>query len=160
MKKKLWLICLLVLCLFTACASASEESGELDRAAEQIQQALPGGFEKIAQTDVYDYVFSSEDGSEMILHLCITTYDDESAVNITGLDIAAISAVFDAANTALVKEFTASGHSAAIYQGETCNYLCWTTSAQASAVMEYDPDSISEEEAMRIVQSVYEVPEE
>lgn len=160
MRIKLCAIFLLVLVLFSACSSANrtEEPDEPDQAASQIEEALPEEYKKISKTEVYDFVFSSENNSKLVFYLCVTTYSESVPESISGLDIHAISAIFDAENTAVVKEFDVDGHPAAIYRGETSNYLCWTSSPEASAVLEYDPDFISEEEAVRIALSVYENP--
>lgn len=160
MQIKLCCIFLMVLILFTACSAEKiAEPDELDQAASQIEEALPEEYKKISQTEVYDFVFSNDNDSTLVFHLCKTTYSESAPESISGLDIHAISAIFDAENTPVVKEFEVDGFPAAIYQGETCNYLCWTSSPEASGVLEYDPSVITEEDALHIVQSVYHIPQ-
>lgn len=156
MKKKLAAFLLLSLCIFTACTSS--EPDEMAQILEQMELTLGENYEKQTVTKVYDFEFANSQDDTMILHLCLTTYFAANPETVTGLDKAALSAVFDPESTPLQKEFTVSGHSAAIYQDDGHTYLCWTTSPEASGIMEYAPGTVTEEEALRIVRSVYKGP--
>lgn len=157
MKKLLTLLLLLTLCLFTACTSPAEPD-ELDKTAEQIEQALPEEYIKQSETQVYDFTFSDGQNGNMVYYICLTTYYEASPASVVGLDTNAISAVFDAEHTPVLREFEVSGHSAAIYQGENCRYLCCTSTPEASMVLEYDPDTLSEEDAIKVMESVFSNP--
>lgn len=157
MKKNFSAILLLVLCILTAC-SAPSKPNKMERMLEKVEQRLGEEYEKQAVTKVYDFSFTNGHGNTFMMYICVTTYFAADPEAVTGLDRAALSAVFDPENTPLQREFTVSGHSAAIYQDDDHTYLCWTTSPEASGVMEYAPGTITEEEALRIVRSVYEVP--
>lgn len=156
MKKKLATL-LLALCIFTAC-SAPSEPNEIEQILDNVEQAISEDFEKQTVTEVCNFELVNDQDDTMILHLCFTTYYGADPKDITGLNTAALSAVFDLENAQLQKEFSVSEHPAAIYQDETRAYLCWTSSPEASAVLEHTPGSIREEDAFRIVQSVYEHP--
>jgi len=155
--KKLSAIFLLALCILTAC-SAPSEPNEMEQMLEKVEQGLGEEYEKQSVTKVYDFEFTNGQGRTLTMYICATTYFAADPEAVTGLDKAALSAVFDPENTPLQKEFTVSGHSAAIYQDDAHTYLCWTTSPEASGVVEYTPGTITEEEALRIVRSVYEGP--
>lgn len=157
MKKKLSATLLLALCILTAC-SAPSEPNEMEQMLDKVEQGLGEDYEKQAVTRVYDFTYVNEQGNTLIMYLCITTYFAANPETVTGLDKAALSAVFDPESTPLQKEFTVSGHSAAIYQDDGHTYLCWTTSPEASGIMEYAPGTVTEEEALRIVRSVYKGP--
>lgn len=156
MKKKLAAFLLLSLCIFTACTSS--EPDEMAQILEQMELTLGENYEKQTVTKVYDFEFTNSQDDTMILHLCLTTYFAANPETVTGLDKAALSAVFDPESTPLQKEFTVSGHSAAIYQDDGHTYLCWTTSPETGGIMEYAPGTVTEEEALRIVRSVYKGP--
>lgn len=157
MKKKLSAILLLALCILTAC-SAPSEPNEMERMLEKVEQGLGGEYKKQSVTKVYDFAFTDNQGNTLTMYICVTTYFAADPEAVTGLDRAALSAVFDPENTPLQKEFTVNGHSAAIYQDDEHAYLCWTTSPEASGVVEYAPGTLTEEEALRVVRSVYERP--
>lgn len=156
MKKKLATL-LLALCIFTACSSPAEQD-EMEQMLQKVEQALGEDYEKQIVTKVYDFEFINDQDDMMILHLCLTTYYGADPEDVTGLNTAALSAVFDLEGAQLQKEFTVSEHPAAIYQDETHAYLCWTSSPETSAVLDHTPGAISEENALRIVQSVYKYP--
>ncbi len=155
--KKISATFLLALCILTACSVPSEPN-EMEQMLENVEQGLGEEYEKQSVTKVYDFEFSNDQGNTLIMYICATTYFAADPEAVTGLDMAALSAVFDPESTTLQKEFTVSGHSAAIYQDDDHTYLCWTTSPEASGILEYAPGTISEEDALRIVRSVYEGP--
>jgi len=157
MKKNLSAIFLLALCILTAC-SALLEPNKMEQMLEKVEQGLGEESEKQAVTKVYDFAFTNSHGNTFMMYICAATYFAADTETVTGLDKAALSAVFDPENTPPQKEFTVSGHSAAIYQDDDHTYLCWTTSPEASGVLKYAPGTITEEEALRIVRSVYEIP--
>ncbi len=143
--KKLSAIFLLVLCILTAC-SAPSEPNKMEQILEKVEQKLGEEYEKQTATKVHDFAFTNGHGNTFTLYICVTTYFAENPETVTGLDRAALSAVFDLENTPLQREFTVNGHPAAIYQDDDHTYLCWTTSPEASGVVEYVPGTITEEE--------------
>lgn len=143
MKKYIFIAVLLAVCLFFAC-SVIHESG------------IPQEFAKQSETELH-LLFTAADGEGNLIkyYLCLTTYHSAAPKDTLGLHTDAITAVFDIENTPLIREFDISGHPAAIYQGESANYICCTSSPTASVVMEYDPDSLSEENAVKTIQSIF-----
>lgn len=133
------LLLIAVLCLFTFQSS---------------QQDLPHE----AVTDIYPFTLSDKAGSTITIYICQTRYHPET-IQVTGLNVDAISSVFDIENTVLQKEFDTYGHPAAIYQGKNHSYLCWTASPNVSGVLEYETGSISEDDLIKIAESVYQNPE-
>ena len=156
MKKKIFLfsltllICILYVGFFTAPKTRIAAPLEIT--------SILSNTEKGFQTTVYSCDFTDEAEGRMVYHLCITKYDALPSHAITELHTAAVTAVFDIAHARLVKKFDSSGHPAAIYQSSDCNYICCTTSPEASVVLEYDPSTFSEDDVIRSIRSIYEKP--
>lgn len=155
MEKRQFAILALTLCTLTACFSPSKPD-KLEQAVEQIAQALDTGYEKQSATEVYRFHYSDGNGGRIVYHLCLTTYYAADPESVIGLDTDAISAVLDLENTPAEKELEVNGKPAVICQKDARTYLCWTISPEVSAILEYSPEAVSEEEALRIAQSVRE----
>ena len=145
--KKVFLF-LIVMCLFAGCYAPAQLTTP-DTSPEQ-------DFTKQWETQVYTVPFSDDQGNDLTYHICLTTYFEAVPNSITELDIHAIAAVFDVTSTVVQKKIDISGYPAAIYRGEGCSYLCCTSSPETSMVLEYDPEILGEEDALRIMQSVFE----
>ena len=155
-KSKLFIALLVALSLFSGC-SAPSESDKLEKIAEQVEQAIPSEYVKQYETETY-HLFSAADteGHGIEYYLCITTYYAADPESVPKLHTDAFASVFDLKNTSLIRELDISGHAAAIYQGAEQNYICCTSSPTASVVMEYDPDAVSEEDAIKTIRSIFE----
>ena len=165
MKRNLLIVPILLLVLLTACSApeAEKEEDELHKTLSRVEQALEDVLDdpqKRAVTEVLQFPFSDPDGNIMIFHYCLTTYYAQDPSTVTGLNMDAISAVFDPDSAILLEEFTVEGHSAAIYQANEWNYACWTSTPEESGIMQYDPDVVSWEDIHRIVESVYIPPQD
>lgn len=155
MKMKLLMPLLLIACVLCAC-SAPPEADPLKQMSENVQQAIPEDFEKQTETEVYTFQFTNSTGAELTYHICLTSYAESQSSNISGFHADAVRGIFDPDTAQLEKEFAISDHPAALYQLDDDSYLCCTSSPEASVVLEYPAGSISEEDAIRIIQSVYE----
>ena len=122
----------------------------------KVESALPTEYQKQYEVEVIQYTFREPKGSEIQLYLCLTTYFEAEPEEPIGLHTEAFEAVFSVEDAVLIKEFDASGHAAAIYQTEACNYICYTTNAAASGVISYDPNLVSEDDMVHAVLSVYD----
>ena len=105
-------------------------------------------------TEVSDLVYSDGEGNNIIYHVCLTTYYGVEATAQTGLNTDAISAVISSDEAESCRECTVSGLPAAIYQKDGRAYLCWTIIPELSCVIEYDPAVESEEDMLRMAESV------
>lgn len=155
MKIKFFIPLFLIACILCAC-SAPQKSDPLTQMSERIQQAIPKDFEKQSDTEVYTFQFTDGTGAELAYHICLTSYEKSHDSHISGFHTDAIRAVFDPDTAQLQKEFVISDHPAALYQLDNVSYLCCTSSPEASVVLEYPVGSITEEDAVRIIQSIYE----
>lgn len=145
---------ILFLCFLTACANSSQPS-PLDKAAQTIENAIEKeGYEKQRQTEVYDFTFEDENDNRMVYYICLTTYYTEQPAE-TALDTDALWAVVSPDTVRLHKELTIEGHPAAYYQGQDQMYLCCTSTQEATVILQYDPDAVSEDTAFRVIQSIF-----
>ena len=155
MKIRLMLILLLIIVLLSACASPSPESGP-EEMLEQIGQALPDGYEKQSVTEVFDLTYTDSSGQTMVYYFCSTTYHAGYPGSVTGLDTDAVSAVFDLEDAFLQLELDIQGYPAAVYALDGCHYLCCTSSPESTLILKYNPDSVSQDDAVKTIRSAFE----
>ena len=80
--------------------------------------------------------------------------------SISGLNTEVLSLVFDLSSASLLEELEIHNCPAAIYSLNGTHYFCLTIAPQTSSVLEYTPDILSRETALRIMNSIFEYPEE
>ena len=159
MKMKTWFfiaaICiLLVLALAIAFANRPTPEDEMMDMLNRVENALGDEWKKQTVTKVSDLVYSDDEGNTIVYHVCTTTYYEADYSEQTGLNTNAISAVISPDETESYRECTISGLPAAIYQKNGRAYLCWTIMPELSCVIEYDPAVESEEDILRMAESV------
>ena len=159
MKKKIWLILavvciLLILFALIILANRPTPQDEMMNMLNRVENALGDEWEKKTVTEVSDLVYSDGEGNNIIYHVCLTTYYGIEAIAQTGLNADAISAVISPDEAESCRECTVSGLPAAIYQKDGRAYLCWTIMPELSCVIEYDPTVESEEDMLRVAESV------
>ena len=159
MKKKMWLIIaavcmLLVLVAVIIFVNRPTPQDKIMDMLNRVENALGDEWEKKTVTEVSDLVYSDGEGNNIIYHVCLTTYCGIEAIAQTGLNADAISAVISPDEAESCRECTVSGLSAAIYQKDGQAYLCWTIMPELSCVIEYDPAAESEEDMLRMAESV------
>ena len=159
MKKKTWLIIaavciLLVLAVTIILANRPAPQDEMTDMLNRMENALGDEWKKQTVTKVSDLVYSDGEGNNIIYHVCLTTYYGSEATAQTGLNTDAISAVISPDEAESCRECTVSGLPAAIYQKDGQAYLCWTIMPELSCVIEYDPAAESEEDMLRMAESV------
>lgn len=159
MKKTIWLIiaaaCILlvfaVAIIFVNCPTPRYEMMEM---LNRVENALGDEWEKQTVTEVSDLVYSDDGGNTIIYHVCVTTYYGVDATEQTGLNTDAISAVISPDTAESFRECNVSNLPAAIYQKDGRAFLCWTIMPELSCVIEYDPTAESEEDVLRMAESV------
>lgn len=159
MKKKTWLIVaaiciLLVLAGAITLANRPTPEDEMIDMLNRVENALGDEWKKQTVTKVSDLVYSDDEGNTIVYHVCTTTYYEADYAEQTGLNTDAISAVISPDETESYRECTISGLPAAIYQKNGRAYLCWTIMPELSCVIEYDPAVESEEDMLRMAESV------
>ena len=159
MKKKTWLIflpvcILLVLTVSIIIANRPTPQDEMMNMLNRVESALGDEWKKQTVTEVSDLVYSDGEGNTIIYYVCVTTYYEADATEQIGLNTDAISAVIPPNETESCRECTVSGLPAVIYQKDGRAYLCWTIIPKLSCVIEYDPAVESEEDMLRMAESV------
>ena len=159
MKKKIWLIIaticiLLVLVVAIVLANRPTPQDEMMDMLNRMENALGDEWKKQIVTKVSDLVYSDDEGNIIVYHVCTTTYYEADSAKQTGLNTDAISAVISPDEAESCRDCTVSGLPAVIYQKDGRGYLCWTIMPELSCVIEYDPAVESEEDMLRMAESV------
>ena len=159
MKKKIWIIIttvciLLVLVGAIVLANRPTPQDEMMDMLNRVENALGDEWKKQTITKVSDLVYSDDEGNTIVYHVCTTTYYETDTTQQSGLNTEAISAVISPDEAESYRECTVSGLPAAIYQKDGRAYLCWTIIPELSCVIEYDPAVESEEDRLRMAESV------
>ena len=159
MKRKTWFI-IAAICILLVLAGAitfvnrPTPEDEMINMLNRVENALGDEWKKQTVTKVSDLVYSDNEGNTIVYHVCITTYYEADATEQTGLNTEAISAVISPDEAESCRKCTVSGLPAAIYQKDGRAYLCWTIIPELSCVIEYDPAVQSEEDMLRMAESV------
>ena len=159
MKKKTGLIVtaiciLLVLVGAVTFANRPTPEDEMMDMLNRVENALGDEWKKQIVTKVSDLVYSNNEGNTIIYHVCTTTYYEADSAKQTGLNTDAISAVISPDEAESYRECMVSGLPAAIYQRNGRAFLCWTIMPELSCVIEYNPAEESEEDMLRMAESV------
>ena len=159
MKKKTWFIiaaiCVLLVLVGTITfANRRTTEDEMMDMLNRVENALCDEWKKQTVTKVSDLVYSDNGGNTIVYHVCITTHYEADSTKQTGLNTEAIAAVISPDEAERCRECTVSGLPAAIYQKDGQAYLCWTIIPELSCVIEYDPAVESEEDMLRMAESV------
>lgn len=159
MKKRTGLIIAVVCILLIAAiaiilANRPTPQNEMMDMLNRVENALGDEWKKQTVTEVSDLVYSDDEGNTIIYYVCVTTYYEADATEQTGLNTDAISAVIPPDEAESCRDCTVCDLPAAIYQKEGRAYLCWTIMPELSCVLEYDPTVESEEDMLRMAESV------
>ena len=159
MKNKIWLfvtaVCFLAVLAFTIIiANRPTPQDKMMDMLNLVGNALGDEWKKQTVTKVSDLVYSNDRGNTIVYHVCITTYYEADSAKHSGINTDAISAVISPDEAESFQECTVSGLPAAIYQKDGRAYLCWTIMPELSCVIEYDPAVESEEDMLRMAESV------
>ena len=159
MKKKTWLIIAVVCILLIAAiaiilANRPTPQNKMMDMLNQVENALGDEWKKQTVTKVSDLVYSDDKGNTIVYHVCTTTYYEADSTEQTGLNTEVIAAVIAPDESDSCQKCTVSGLPAAIYEKDGRAYLCWTIMPELSCVLEYDPAVQSEEDMLRMAESV------
>ena len=98
------------------------------------------------------YLYDKE-GNEINYHILKTTYYEADPNEMTGLNIDAISLLFNPESAKKCEEMMIKEWHAARYEFDGVSYLCWTDSPEASYVLEYNPEVIPDSEILKMAES-------
>lgn len=112
-----------------------------------------------AETTIMKATLSDNSGHTVAYYVCGTSYMGFPPP-VSGLHFSVLSQVFDLESAQLQEELIIHGYPAAIYRIDKTLYFCITVSPESSGVLEYTDDAISAESALRIMNSIFEYPED
>lgn len=162
MRKKLTIVLITVFLilgvLFATGAFAKENEVTPSEMAERIENAikdvLGDDVKKQTETVVAGTLkYSDKEGNEINYHILKTTYYEADPSEVTGLNVDALGVLFNPDNANSCKEMKIKNWDAALYEFDELSYLCWTDTPEASYVLEYSPDVISDEEILKMAES-------
>ena len=132
---------------------------ELERIDRAVVETIDG-IQKQRMTEAIPVTYSDTDGNAAATYfICKTTYYEADPSNVTGLDIDAIVGIINPGEADDVTPCWVNDMAAAWYKKGDRNYLCWTDTPEYSFVIEYNSEFITDEEVMRMAESVQRVGE-
>ncbi len=108
------------------------------------------------QTVTVDNPITYQDtsGNTIVYHCLQTIFFEADSAAVAGLHRDAIEALIEAELLDTFEDCTVGGYSAAKGLWKDRAYLCWTLTPEFSFVIEYSPESVSEEDIFRMAESV------
>lgn len=162
MRKKLTIafiaVFLILGVIFAAGAFAKENEVTPSEMAERIENAikevLGDDVKKQTETVVAGTLkYSDKEGNEINYHILKTTYYEADPNEVKGLNVEALSVLFNPDSANSCTEMKIKDWDAALYEFDELSYLCWTDTPEASYVLEYNPNSIPDEEILKMAES-------
>lgn len=107
-------------------------------------------------SEVRPYEIKRPDGPSIYYYCCITGYLTEESEELNGLNKTAISLVVDVDSLKNPRDCEVGTLDAVMGELDGKVYLCWTISPKYSCVISYMPGTVTEEDILRIAESVKE----
>ena len=124
------------------------------RIENAIQQVLGDEYKKQTETVVAGTLkYADKEGNAINYHILKTTYYEADPNAVQGLNVDALGVLFDPDRAISCKEMKIKDWDAALYVFEELWYLCWTDTPEVSYVLEYNPDTIPDEEIIKMAES-------
>ena len=124
------------------------------RIENAIQQVLGDEYKKQTETVVACTLkYADKEGNAINYHILKTTYYEADPNAVQGLNVDALDVLFDPDRAISCKEMKIKDWDAALYVFEELSYLCWTDTPEVSYVLEYNPNTIPDEEIIKMAES-------
>lgn len=161
MKKKITIILLAVFLMlgavFAISAFAKDDVTPQEMASRienAIHEVLGDEYKKQTETVVAGTLkYADKEGNAINYHILKTTYYEADPNAVQGLNVDALGVLFDPDRAISCKEMKIKDWDAALYVFEEFSYLCWTDTPEVSYVLEYNPDTIPDEEILKMAES-------
>ena len=161
MKKKITFVLLAVFLIlgtvFAISAFAKDDVTPQEMAARienAIHEVLGDEYKKQTETVVAGTLkYADKEGNAINYHILKTTYYEADPNAVQGLNVDALGVLFDPDRAISCKEMKIKDWDAALYVFEELSYLCWTDTPEVSYVLEYNPDTIPDEEILKMAES-------
>ena len=121
---------------------------------ENALKEVDEGYEYQSVSKVTPFTYTDSEGNTIVYYCCQTAYVSNESGEYTGLNMDAIGLVIDISQIENKRECTVNEYDAFRCELGDRTYLCWTLSPETSCVIEYDADVISEENILRMAESV------
>ncbi|MCI9403121.1 MAG: hypothetical protein HFF04_05570 [Oscillospiraceae bacterium] len=112
---------------------------------EQKNEPTPGRAIITAQ-------YTNDQGDELNVYVCKAVYAEGETRKLTALELA-YKEIIDPSTAEETYTYKVYGVTAMLYKKEGRGYLCWATSDDVSTVIDYDPESVTEEEVFLMMKS-------
>ena len=112
---------------------------------EQKNEPTPGRAIITAQ-------YTNDQGDELNVYVCKAVYAEGETRKWTALELA-YKEIIDPSTAEETYTYKVYGVTAMLYKKEGRGYLCWATSDDVSTVIDYDPESVTEEEVFLMMKS-------
>lgn len=122
---------------------------------EQIENAIGDEYKKHSITElVATLQYSNGLESTINYYVLQTSYYEGDPAELAGLNTDAIKLIInpDSADSSL--ELMVQTWEGALYSKGELSYLCWTCSPEVSCILEYNPSLVSDEEIIKMAESV------
>lgn len=130
-------------------------SSDVDEMVQRVENALGDDFKKQSKTEVAATLVygNGEEDANINYHILKTTYYEADPNEITGLNIDALNVLFNPESANSCEQMKIQDWNAALYKTNSRGYLCWTDSPEVSYVLEYNPQTIADEEIIKMAES-------
>ena len=169
MKKSiLWVagICIMSLVLLVGIARysvnqkrQSDSNWQIAQEIYKVENALKKvneDYECQSVSKVTPFTYTDSEGNSIVYYFIQTAYLENEFGDHTGLDMNAIGMVIDLEKIEIKRECTVNEYGAFLCERGDRSYLCWTLSTQTSCVIEYVASLITEEDVLRMAESITE----
>ena len=112
---------------------------------EQKNEPTPGRAIITAQ-------YTNDQGDELNVYVCKAVYAEGETRKLTALELA-YKEIIDPSTAEETYTYKVYGVTAMLYKKEGRGYLCWATADDVSTVIDYDPESVTEEEVFLMMKS-------
>ena len=103
---------------------------------------------------VTPFTYTDSEGNTIVYYCIQTAYLENESGGYTGLDMNAIDKVIDPKLIENKRDCKVNEYDAFLCELGDRSYLCWTLSPEISCIIEYSLDAISEENILRMAESV------
>ena len=128
----------------------ANEIYEIENALKEVDE----DYECQSVSKVTPFTYTDSEGNTIVYYCCQTAYLENEFRDYTGLDMDAIGMVIDPELMENKQECKVNEYDAFLCERGDRSYLCWTLSPEISCVIEYSLDAISEENILRMAESV------
>ena len=121
---------------------------------ENALKEVDEDYECQSVSKVTPFTYTDSEGNTIVYYCCQTAYVSNESGEYVGLNMDAIGLVIDTSQIENKRECMVNEYDGFLCELGDRSYLCWTLSAEISCVIEYSPETISEESVFRMAESV------